>query len=250
MLSFLAAHRWLRLGLILVVVGGVAVGSYGLWIIFLHPAGPAAVSTSTLPLPTFSSGPVPTPDPPGSHIERQWKVDTSIGSFADFSDSFVGYRVQEELAGIGGNTAVGRTPDVSGTMTTVGLTLTAAEFTANLQTLVSDDDRRDGQLRRQAIETNRFPTATFVLTAPITLPDTASPTDTLTATASGNLTLHGQTRPIQIKLNGRLRGDVLVVTGSIEITFADFAIQKPESFKVLSVADHGTLEVQLFLTQT
>ena len=70
------------------------------------------------------------------------------------------------------------------------------------------------------------------------------------AAASGNLTLHGQTRPIQIKLTGRLRGDVLVVTGSIEITFADFGIQKPESFKVLSVADHGTLEVQLFLSQT
>ena len=68
-------------------------------------------------------------------------------------------------------------------------------------------------------------------------------------TASGALTLHGETHPIQIKLTGRLAGDVLVLVGSLEITFSDFGIEKPESFKVLSVEDHGILEVQLILTR-
>lgn len=85
-------------------------------------------------------------------------MNPSIGSFSTFTSSFVGYRVQEELVGIGGNTAVGRTPDVSGTMTTVGLTLTKAEFTANLQTLASDESQRDNRLRQQALESDRFPT--------------------------------------------------------------------------------------------
>ncbi|MEO8250847.1 MAG: hypothetical protein ABI978_04205 [Chloroflexota bacterium] len=39
------------------------------------------------------------------------------------------------------------------------------------------------------------------------------------------------------------------MAGSLQITFSDFGIQKPESFKVLIVADHGTMEVQPFLTQ-
>lgn len=249
MLTLLMAHRRLVAALSVATLVGLLGGGYLLWLVFLHPAGPLAVSESGLPLPSSAGGAVPTPDPPGSAIERHWHVDTSIGSFSDFSDSFVGYRVQEELAGIGGNVAVGRTPDVSGTMTTVGLTLTKADFTANLQTLKSDESMRDGRLREQAIETDRFPTATFHLTVPITLPGDAAPDDTLTVTASGQLTLHGVTRSIQIELSGRLQGDVLVVVGSTEITFADFEIQKPESFKVLSVADHGTLEVQLFLTQ-
>ena len=249
MIAFVGARRWVQVILVLAVLAGIAGGGYTAWLVFLHPAGPAAVSASGLPFPSLAGGVLPTPDPPGSQIERHWKVDTTIGSFSNFSSSFVGYRVQEELAGIGGNTAVGRTPDVTGTMTTVGLTLTKAEFTANMQALVSDESQRDGRLREQAIETDRFPTATFVLTKPITLPDGAVPGQISTVTATGDLTLHGATHSIQIQLRGRLAGEVLVVTGSVEITFADFGIQKPESFKVLSVADHGTLEVQLFLTR-
>jgi polyisoprenoid-binding protein YceI len=249
LVRYLATHRWLQVALVIGILTGLAGGGYTVWLVFLHPPGPPAVTESGLPLPSLTGGVLPTPDPPGSQIERHWQVQTSIGSFSTFTSSFVGYRVQEELAGIGGNTAVGRTPDVTGTMTTVGLTLTKAEFTANLASLVSDDDRRDGQLRKQSLETNKFPSATFVLTDPITLPADATPDQELTVTAHGDLTLHGETHPIQIPLRGRLQGDVLVIVGSVEITFADFGIQKPESFKVLSVADHGTLEVQLFLKQ-
>jgi polyisoprenoid-binding protein YceI len=248
-IAFLAAHRWLQAALLVGVLGGLIGGGYTLWVVFLHPPGPAAVTESGLPFPSLAGGALPTPDPSGSQIERHWVVSTSIGSFSDFTGSFVGYRVQEELVGIGGNIAVGRTPDVTGSMTTAGLTLTKAEFTANLKSLRSDESQRDDRLRSQSLETNRFPTATFVLTDPITLPDDVVPGQISTVTATGDLTLHGETHPIQIKLRGRLAGEVLVVIGSLEITFADFGIEKPESFKVLSVADHGTLEVQLFLTQ-
>ncbi len=248
-ISFLAAHRWLQVALVVAVLAGLVGGGYTVWLVFLHPAGPAAVAESGLALPSLVGGALPTPDPAGSQIERHWEVNSSIGSFSNFTSSFAGYRVQEELAGIGGNIAVGRTPDVTGTMTTVALTLTKAEFTANLQTLRSDERQRDDRLRRQSLETDRFPTATFVLTDPITLAHDAVPGQIGTVTATGDLTLHGETHSIRIQLRGRLAGEVLVVTGSAEITFADFGIAKPESFKVLSVADHGTLEVQLFLTQ-
>ena len=40
------------------------------------------------------------------------------------------------------------------------------------------------------------------------------------------------------------------MTGSLPIVFSDFAIAKPTSFIVLSVADGGTMELQLFFRHT
>lgn len=175
-------------------------------------------------------------------------MNTSIGLFSDFSSSFVGYRVQEELAGIGGQTAVGRTPDVSGTLTVADRTVTEATITADLSTLVSDDDRRDGQLRQQALETDAFPTATFVLTEPIELPAAGEDGSIQQGTITGELTLHGVTRTVEVPIEGQLDGGVVVLTGSIDIVFADYDIDGPQSMLLL-VADHGTMEFQLFFTQ-
>ena len=102
-------------------------------------------------------------------IAGTWTVDPTVGSFDDFSGSFVGYRVQEELASVGATEAVGRTPDVTGTLTVDGTSITAAEFTADLTTLQSDEGNRDRQLGRQGLETGTYPTATFTLTQPIEL---------------------------------------------------------------------------------
>jgi polyisoprenoid-binding protein YceI len=183
-------------------------------------------------------------------IDGTWKVDTTIGSFADFSSSFVGYRVQEELANIGGNIAVGRTPNVSGTLTISGTKVTAVDISVDLTTLKSDDQRRDGQLRNQGLETRTYPTGTFALSSPIELG--AVPTDgkEISVTANGRLTLHGVTKDVAIPLKAKLTGNVVVVTGSLSIVFADYNMTKPNSFAVLSIADQGTLELQLFFTKS
>ena len=54
---------------------------------------------------------------------------------------------------------------------------------------------------------------------------------------------------MQIPLTARLSGSVIEVTGSLEIAFADYGIEKPTSFLVLSIADTGTMELQLFLSR-
>ena len=41
------------------------------------------------------------------------------------------------------------------------------------------------------------------------------------------------------------RFDVVTVTGGVDITFADYDIEQPTSFVVLSIEDHGTMELQL-----
>jgi polyisoprenoid-binding protein YceI len=126
-----------------------------------------------------------------------------------------------------------------------GTTITRVDITADLSALQSDESRRDGQLRRQALETDTFPTATFSLTQPIELGAVPSEGQAIAVTAIGDLTLHGVTRSVQLPLSAVLSGGVVTVTGSIEIVFADYSITPPSSFVVLSVADHGTMELQL-----
>jgi polyisoprenoid-binding protein YceI len=237
--------------IVLAVLGGLAAAG-GLAYLLLRAAPPAAVGLAT-PTPGASapgattapgaSSPAGTVGPDG--LDGTWTIDTSIGSFSDFSSSFVGYRVNETLANNNANTAVGRTPDVTGSLVFAGSSISNVDVTANLTGLGSDDDRRDGRLRDQAIETSRFPEATFHLTSAIDLG--AAPVDgqTIEVSAKGELTLHGVTRAVTVPLQARLSGDVVTVTGSIDILFADYSIERPTSFAVLSIEDHGIMEFQL-----
>lgn len=247
-----------RRGSLLVVgllVAGVA--GAGLWYLFLRPAGPPPVSLASLPpgsaAPSVGSmaGPSgdPSDEPAAAGLDGTWSVDPSVGSFDDFSGSFVGYRVREELATVGATEAVGRTPDVSGTLTLEGTRITAVEITADLTTLRSDERMRDGQLSRQGLETSQFPSATFRLTTPIDLGSLPAEGQAIEATATGELTLHGQTRSVEVPVQARLQGGVITVAGSLPIVFADFGMERPRAMIVLSVEDRGTMELQLHFTR-
>ncbi len=77
--------------------------------------------------------PVTSPGAGGTNLDGTWTIDHSIGSYDyaanDFSGSWAGYRAQEELVGVGGATAVGRTPDINGSITLAGTQLTGADLT-------------------------------------------------------------------------------------------------------------------------
>jgi polyisoprenoid-binding protein YceI len=260
-------RRWLLIAVVVIALAVLTGGWMGFSYLFLRPAAPAAVGLTATPTASASAAAGTSASPAASAadptaaaasdagggaaagLDGTWNVDPSVGSFSDFSGSFVGYRVEEELANIGAATAVGRTPDVTGSLTFDGSTVTAAEFTADLSTLQSDKAQRDGQLHRQALETDTYPTATFKLTQPIDLGAVPADGQVVSATATGDLTIHGTTKSVQIPLEARLPGDVVTVTGSIDIVFADYGISRPNSFMVLSIADHGTMEFQLQLTK-
>jgi polyisoprenoid-binding protein YceI len=218
----------------------VAAGGGGIWYLFFRDAGPAPVTLpSASPTSSAAPGPTtPTTGPgPGGQLQGTWSVDAS--------SSFVGYRVREQLVSIGANTAVGRTSNVTGSLTAAGTQITAVEMAADLTTLKSDSEQRDGRLRDDGLETSRFPTATFKLTTPIELGAVPTEGQTVSATATGDLTIHGTTKSVQIPIQAQLSGGVVTVIGSIDIVFADYGFSGPTSFKVLSVEDHGIMEFQL-----
>jgi polyisoprenoid-binding protein YceI len=200
--------------------------------------------------PAPAAEPAPTDAGAGATgIAGTWAVDTSIGefSFDDSTGTFVGFRVEEELSGIGSTTAVGRTPEVTGSMAIDGTTVTAVSIEANMDAIVTNDSRRDDNARG-ALDTDEFPTATFVLSQPIELGADAATGAPVQVTAIGDLTIHGTTLPVEIPLEAQLVDGVVVVVGSVDVVFADYGVSVPSAPVVVSAEDHGIIELQLFFT--
>ena len=118
--------------------------------------------------------------------------------------SAVGYRVVEVLFGQD-TEGVGRTDQISGQFTIAGDQVTDASFEVDMQTVASDESRRDSQFNGRLMDTATFPTATFVLTAPIELGAVPADGTPVTATATGDLTLRGVTKPVTFDVQAQTR---------------------------------------------
>jgi len=168
---------------------------------------------------------------PASTIDGEWKV---------VAESIVGYRVKETIVGQK-TEGVGRTSEITGSLTIVDEQVTAAEFTVDMTTLVSDSTRRDRQVNTRILDTANFPTATFTLKEPITLTPEALAGSDFSVDTTGTLALRGVTKDIDLTLIARLVDDVIEVNGSIQIVFTDWSIPDP-SISSIVVVDRGLLE--------
>ncbi len=171
-------------------------------------------------------------------------------TLSEQGESFVGYRIGEELAQIGTTTAVGRTSEIVATLVFDGSAITTVEITADLRTLQSDQSFRDGALRTRGLESDTYPWGIFRLTEPILIDALPSGDEPLSATVAGTLEVHGVTNNVTIALEGRYVDGFVVVVGSTDFVLADYDIEKPTGFRVLSIEDAGVMEFQLVLEQT
>lgn len=238
---------WFAAGAIILAIVGVG-GVLALRVFGGDAPAEAALTSSSDGL-SLSENPDQVTAGSGGSAEGNWTVDTTSGSLDDATSTFAGYRIQEELGGVGANTAVGRTRDVAGTLTVDGTAITSLSVEVDMTTLASDDDRRDGQLRTRGLETDTFPTATFQLTEPIEFADAPAQGETVTTGAIGELTIHGVTREVTVPVEARWTDDQIEVVASLDIALADFEIEPPTGFLVLSVADQGTIELHLLFAK-
>ncbi len=212
----------------------------------------AAQSTTTIPTTTSENSTTTTQAPTTTEeaisIEGSWAVDTTIGSFDDFSSSYVGFRIEEELAqGIGKTTAVGRTPVVSGTLVFSDAALLSAEITADLSQITTDRNWRDDNVY-EALDVDNHPNAVFSLIGPLELENPESEGTEQFISALGQLTIKGVTQEISVELIAQRIGQIITVTGQFPMVFSDFGVEVPTAPIVVSVEDNGLIEVQLFLT--
>jgi polyisoprenoid-binding protein YceI len=176
------------------------------------------------------------------------------GTWTVASGSVAGYRVREQLAFLSApSDAVGRTSAISGSVTIAGaqtLSVTAAQFSVDVSMLRSDRSTRDERIHEMGLESDRYPTASFVLDSPITLPADAASGRQITVNAGGRLTIHGTSKAVSIPLHARLNGSSLEVQGSLTFRFEDFGMTPPNIAGIVSVQDSATLEFDLHLTRS
>jgi polyisoprenoid-binding protein YceI len=163
------------------------------------------------------------------------------GSWRVAAGSIVGYRVNEVLAGQD-NVAVGRTTDISGTMTIRGSTVTAATFTVQMATVKSDESERDVQFNGRIMQTASYPTGTLRLTSAIALGGVPAEGQIKSYHVTANLTLRGRTRPVTFTLEAERTPAGIEVAGSIPIHFADWGISNPSFPPFVTTQNHGLLE--------
>lgn len=228
-------HRWLRwLG---AGIAGAAVLVVGGTYFYIH------VIEGPPPAPLTLSGASPSVSPSTAPSAGRF---TTNGEWKVAAGSTAGYRVKEILFGQS-TTAVGRTSEITGSVTISGTSVTAGSFEANTTTLASDQSGRDGQVQGRILETNIFPTAGFTLTAPIALTTLAEGIEA-SGTATGLLDLHGVKAAVHFVVKAKRAGPILQVTGSIPITFADYNIANPSGGPA-QTGDTGTLEFLLALSK-
>jgi len=232
--------RGARGWIISALAGIVALGAGGVlfvyFILFSHSApaplaltSPAAAAAS----PASTAAPIP-------------------GTWTVASHSVAGYRVREQLAFLQApSDAVGRTSQVTGSVaiagSAMGLQVTTAALSVNVQSLTSDQQMRDSHLQALGIESAQFPTATFVLSSPVSLPASATSGVAIHVPLTGALTIHGTTRTETIPVQARLSGSEIEVAGSITFPWGAFKMQAPNIAGFVSVNDSATMEFDVFL---
>jgi len=184
-----------------------------------------------------------------ARADGTWTVDPTVGRFADFSNTWAGYRFHEQLSKIGAVTAVGRTPGVTGTMTVAGGKVTDVALHVDLTRLKSDKAFRDKALHHRGLESDKYPTATFELDGPVAIPAPGS-AGQVSTTIDGTLTAHGVTRDVEVAVDARMTNGRIAVVGRAPVQMSAFDIKPPTGYAVLSIKDEGMFEFQIFFTKT
>jgi polyisoprenoid-binding protein YceI len=161
------------------------------------------------------------------------------------------YRVREQLVNLDlPNDAVGITRDISGGLlvTSNGSVLTdSSRIIVNVSALKSDKDRRDAYIKRNTMETAKYPTVTLVPKSFLGL--TAKPGDSpCVFDIVGDLTVHGVTHPVTWKAIAHAEGSDIVGTATTAFTFKDFSLDQPKVSVLLSVEDTIKLEYDFRFT--
>lgn len=169
------------------------------------------------------------------------------GTWTSTSSSYAGYRVHEVLQGNDVD-VVGRTKDVEGTATVDGGSLTKATVTVQVATISTPEAARDEYFRSKALQTDRYPTATFALTEPVDV-SKALDGSTQDVTLTGTMDLHGVEKPVTADAQVAVtKNGAVQVVGSVPITFADYGVEAP-SLGFVTVDGKGSVEFSLDLAK-
>jgi polyisoprenoid-binding protein YceI len=174
------------------------------------------------------------------------------GRWSVTSGSEAGYRVREKLGFLPAESdAVGRTSAITGaavlTESKGTITITAASFDVAVNTLKSDRSMRDEKIHEIGLESNRYPTATFVLSTPVTLTKSAVSGHVARVSVTGVFNIHGTSKRETLPIEFSLVGSTLETVGSLTFPWSEFGMTAPSVGGFVNVTDKATMEFDLHL---
>lgn len=173
--------------------------------------------------------------------------DQLAGSWKTGSSSYAGYRVKEVLNGTD-VTVTGRTSKVDAAITTTSDTVKSAEISVDVASIATTEAARDEYFRTTAIDTSKFPKATFTIAEPLKI-DPSSLAKSQTVQTKGSLSINGVTKEVTAPVTFALSGDGAILAGSVPITFADYSVTAPD-LGFVKVEQKGSIEFSLDLQKS
>ena len=207
-----------------------------------NPA-PASAATTQLPVPTTA----PQPAAPAAAVSPAARAagDSTTLRIVP-ADSEARFVAREQLLR---NTiqsdAIGRTNAVAGQIVVGpnGQVQTGSQVTVDVSTLKSDSNGRDGFIKRNTLQTDQFPQATFVPTSAEGLPNPLPQSGDASFSLLGDLTVHGVSKPATWDVNATFDGADVKGTATTVVQLAMFDMPVPHVPAVASIADDIRLEL-------
>lgn len=174
------------------------------------------------------------------------------GAWKIAGGSQAGYRVREKLAFLPAQSdAVGRTSQITGqallTDSNGKVTISTASFNVAVSTLKSDRSMRDEKIRAIGLESERYPTATFTLSLPVTIPVSALNGKVARASVTGVFNIHGVSRKETLPVELSLSSSTLQAVGALTFPWSQFGMTAPSIGGFVNVTEHATMEFDLRL---
>jgi polyisoprenoid-binding protein YceI len=117
-------------------------------------------------------------------------------------------------------------------------------FTVQMNTLKTDQDRRDNWIRENGPNFNQYPVATFKATGIEGAPAAYTEGQEASFKLVGDLTVREVTKPATFDVTATLNGNTLTGTAITQANLSDFGIDPPNFANTLTVADPFSIEVQ------
>ena len=194
---------------------------------------PSATATRAAPSPTAAA---PTAEPTAAAT-----APTAATAFTVGPDSRATFTVEESLAASPVRfDAVIESDDLSGGVYLDG---TPSVITLDLHSLESDQDFRDGYIRRRMFPNT--PQAVFTVAALPDIPDDFYQGETITRRVSGTLRIGETETPLDFEVEARHDGEVLNLLGRTSFTWEQLQLEKPTARSVTYLADEVFVQVLL-----
>lgn len=209
------------------------------------PQATAVIAAATKAPAATAVAPAAAPASSAGGSTTKWTLDPAASQAL--------FKAREQLAGKDlPNDAIGKTNAVQGAIVVDkqgAIVADQSKFQVDLNSLTSDQGRRDGFIKQSTLNTAQYPTAVFVPNAvqglPSPIPDNGEGKFQLT----GDLTLHGVTKSWTWDIAVQKAGNKLTGTATTIIKLTDFGMTPPKVPVVLSIEDNITLEIDFTFNQ-